>query len=214
MPLMKSVEIPIPQKEQPLLRLTPEDRQQIEILRGANVLKTVEKRQISAPKGFMTFFCPDCDQFTDKIDFLYSVAAHSCTHRRIHPFALNGGGLSIAPDSPISVGRINDQMTFEQAVMVNQIKKAMEMKLLDLLVLGCHAPCGAAYSVPLDFFSLLRKTFEAKRWLKEQIPGLRIAVFPHIDYCEGVEDCAKKRTYSISGKDFWEFVNRERIFAT
>ncbi len=201
-----------PTEEEPKLYLSATDRGQIERLKVANVLRPVERHQILAPRGFMTFLCPDCDQFNDKIEFLFSVVGHSCNLRRIHPFGLHGGGLLIAPSSPISIGSVDEKLTYEQAIMVHQIKAAMKMKNLDILVMGCHAPCGAAYGVPVDVFNLFRHTFEAKQWLKQQIPGLRVAVFPHIDYSDGNGNDGKKRTYSISGKDFWEFANRERIF--
>lgn len=168
------------------------------------VFENVKPHQLSAENGFIALMCPDCDQSIDRQKHLWEVSNRKCGVARVHPFSLHGGGLVLAPNSPVSVGRYNGEMTIEQFLLLHQIRDAMTIKNMDTFVIGCHAPCAAAARAHLSFIEVLRHTFAAKRWLKSMIPELRIACFPHIHYPKnGEED--KRRTYFCSMENFQRF---------
>lgn len=187
------------------LLLTDEDREIIAELRSANVLQDVDAHRITVPSGFMALMCSDCDQFADKTRFLRTVSRTQCRHERIHLFALNGGGTLLSPHSPTCTMN-------EYEVLKKHVEGAMAMKRLDMLVSKCHAPCGAAYAHNMNFHAVLQHTFKGKLFVKDGLPKLKVAVFPHVDYGpQGRSKRHKKKTYAVTLHDWVEFALRKNI---
>lgn len=209
------------------LALSYDDSQIVADQRGSAVLRDVDPFRIDAPHGFMALLCSDCDQIADKYEFLARICKRHCPTERVHLFALNSGGALLSPTSPTSMGD-------ERKVLNRHIIMAMAMKGLRLLVSGCHAPCGMAYAEGLNLLDLEEHVFKGKLSLKKNfkdivaeveehykfrssrellVPILRsleetqVACFPQIDY--GAPK--GKRTYSICGKDYWNYVERRNI---
>lgn len=157
------------------LELSDEDREIVDDLIGNEVLVSVEPHRIDAPNGFMALLCSDCDQFSDKYNFLARVCRTQCPQDRIHIFALNGGGTLLSPHSPTRVGD-------EHVIISKHVAGAMRMKGLSTLVSKCHAPCGAAYAHGMNFHECLRQTFAGKRFVKAEVSGLHVACFAPIDF--------------------------------
>jgi hypothetical protein len=187
------------------LVLTHDDAEIVNELRGNRILLDVESHRINAPNGFMALMCSDCDQFEDKIRFLRTVSRGQCKRERVHLFALNGGGTLLSPTSPTRVGD-------EEVILAKHIAAAMKMKALDLLVSKCHGPCGACYAKNMNFNKVLLDTFKGKLYAKDQAPGLRVAVFPHVDYGPRRSRSMKhwgKKTYAITMHEWIEFALRK-----
>ena len=188
------------------LLLSPEDREIIMELRSERILEDIEPEWIDAPNGFMALLCSDCDQTPDAYDFLRKLSIQRCDIERIHLFALHSGGMLLSPTSPTREGN-------EEVILTRHAAKAMKLKSLNILVSKCHAPCGAAAAVGLNFHHVLRHTFEGKLYAKQQCPGLLVPVFAHIDYGPQSGDGKhKKKTYPVQGKKWWKYVERKNIF--
>ena len=166
------------------LELSDEDREIIDELFANKVLVDVEPYRIDAPNGFMALLCSDCDQFADKYGFLSKICRVQCPHDRIHIIALNGGGTLLSPHSPTRVGD-------EHIIISRHVAGAMKMKGLSTLVSKCHAPCGAAYALNMNFNECLRQTFAGKRFVKAETTGLHVACFAPIDFGENYERYGK-----------------------
>lgn len=186
------------------LTLSLEDQEIIKDLRGHQILEEVDAHKVRAPKGFMAFLCSDCDQIHDKFDFLCKISTEQ--PKRVHLFASHSGGMLLSPSSPTK------KMDCEHEIYKLHIADAMPLKSLDLLISKCHAPCGAAYAQKLDFHEVLRHTFEGKKYIKESLPDLRVAVFTQICYpaVDGQEP--KKRTYAVQGKNWWKYAEQKNLF--
>ncbi len=186
------------------LQLTPEDQEIITDLRGHGILEEVDAHKIKAPNGFMAFLCSDCDHIRDKFEFLCKICADQRDAERVHLFALHSGGMLLSPSSPTKKGN-------EHELFKLHIADAMPMKNVDLLISKCHAPCGAAYAQGLNFHDLLRHTFEGKKYIKEGLAGLRVAVFTQICYPGEDANGSKRRTYAVQGKKWWEYAEQKNI---
>lgn len=183
------------------LVLTDEDKEIIKELRVNKVLERVDAHKINAPSGFMAFLCSDCDHIRDKFEFLCKICADQAHLERVHLFACHSGGMLLSPSSPTRKGN-------EHELFKLHIADAMAMKTLDLLITKCHAPCGAAYAHGLNFNKVLRHAFEGKKYVKEGLPELRVAVFAQIHFC----DENLRRTYAVTGKKWWKYAERKNLF--
>lgn len=186
------------------LNLSLEDQEIIKELRGHHILEEVDAHKIQAPEGFMAFLCSDCHQIHDKFDFLCRISADKL--KRVHLFAAHSGGMLLSPTSPTK------KMACEHEIFALHIADAMPLKGLDLLISKCHAPCGAAYAQGLNFHEVLRHTFEGKRYIKNALPTLRVAVFTQVCYPAKDGQEPKKRTYAVQGKNWWEYAARKNLF--
>lgn|GEM_PF-4744247 len=184
------------------LNLSDIDQEIIAKLRIAKVLKEVLPDKLNAPNGFMAFVCSDCDHIRDKFDFLCKLCGDQAGgSERVHLFSCHSGALLLSPHSPTR------KHPEEHVIYRNHIADAMKLKGLDLLVAKCHVPCGAAYAHDLNFHQVLRRAFEGKMYIKQELPNLRVAVFAQIHHSDG-----RKRTYSIEGKNWLEYVRRNKLF--
>jgi hypothetical protein len=185
------------------LMLSSEDQYIVGKLHSEGVLKEVHAGKMQAPNGFMAFLCSDCDHIQDKFTFLCEVCEKQSGSKRVHLFAQHSGGMLLSPTSPTKKRRN------EHVIYVEHIADAMmeDMKGMTLLISKCHAPCGAAYLKGLNFYEVLRHTFEGKSYAKKKLKALRVAVFAQIHYPDG-----RKRTYSVEGKDWWAYAKRHNLF--
>ena len=186
-----------------LLALSAEDRSIILDLKGNGILEDVVPHRIQAPDGFMAFLCSDCDHIRDKFEFLCKVCSAQANLERVHLFACHSGGMLLSPKSPTRKGN-------EHELFKLHIADAMlpSVKGLSLLISKCHAPCGAAYLQGLNFYDVLRHTFLGKIFVKEGLPGLRVAVFAQIyDEIDG-----RRKTYAVHGEKWWKHVEQKNIF--
>lgn len=186
------------------LTLSPVDQEIISDLRGQGILEEVDAHKIRAPNGFIAFLCSDCHQIHDKFDFLCRISADKL--RRVHLFAAHSGGMLLSPSSPTK------KRDCEHEIYMEHIADAMPLKGLELLVSKCHAPCGAAYAKGLNFHEVLRHTFEGKRYIKEALPDLRVAVFTQICYPAVNGQESRKRTYAVQGKNWLKYAERKNLF--
>ncbi len=183
------------------LQLSQEDEKIIAELRRTKVLKNVSAKKMSAPRGFMAFVCSDCDHIRDKFEFLCGLCKVEAGNERVHLFSCHSGGLLLSPDSPTKKHPI------EHEIYRAHVGDAMQLKGLDLLVSKCHAPCGAAYAQGLNFYDILRHIFLGKKYIKDSLPNLRVAVFAHVAHTDG-----RKLTYSVEGKVWWEYARQHNLF--
>ncbi len=181
-----------------LKKLSDEDVRIVRSLREASVLENVDTHQIAAPNGFMAMVCSDCDHSEDKFQFLCRIC--STPRPRVHFFALNSGGMLLSPSSPTREGN-------EEDIFTRHVKNTMAMKNMDLLILKCHAPCGAAYAHSLNFYDVLRHAFEGKRYVKSKIPELRVAVFVQVYHAED----ERRRTYFVEGKKWLKYAKENSL---
>ena len=155
--------------------LTEHDRMLITVLREAGVLAEVAGRNLDLKDGVIMIPCADGDQMCDLFEFKTSLFQEQQFHPRIHTLALNGGALLIPANSPVQ------REGNEDTVILQHLRDGQALKGINLVVLYAHAPCGAAGIAKLNSKQVIELLIAAKTRVKEEIPGLKVACFCHVE---------------------------------
>lgn len=182
------------------MELSPADREMVKSLRDDfGIFEDVESHRLDQHNGVIMMTCADGDQIADIFRYQAAQTAEQSGRSRVHTFALNGGALLISPSSPLVAGK----PFIPEYLVEDQIRGAIQLKGIETLALYAHAPCGMAHSTHMSLTDVVSHLFEAKRFVKSRIPGLKVACFIHVDKGEG-----NKRTYFVSRQKWEEWVKK------
>lgn len=169
--------------------LTDRDLELIASYKAARVLDNIDGHKLDPKTGLIIVSCGDPDQFPEMYDYKVADILNSGCQKRVTPMSPLGGALRIPMLSPA-----NYATPYYGEYLMFDMKYLFDHKGISTVALYIHAPCAMAREAGnLSFEDIVRIAFTAKSHIKANIPGVRVAVFCHIDYGDG-----KKKTYFIA----------------
>ena len=129
-------------------------------MRRVGLLRDVDGDRLNPRRGVVAVICGDGDQSHDIFRYLGDIC-QSHGERRVHPVALNGGPLLIAPGLPLSADLPDGNVLMRHAL------DGANLKEMDVIIPKGHAPCGAARKHKADDpEQVIAGILEAKRELR------------------------------------------------
>lgn len=174
------------------MRLSADSYQTILSLRAAGVFQDIKTDQMSASRRFVAIACADGDRTPELMDFHRTC----CGDREslcFHAPARNGGGLVLAPSSPLA----NRRGLPHGLCCMDELIESCTIKDTRTVVLYGHFPCGAAAAYDIPVARALDYLVEAKDNVRDKIPGADVSLFVHVDY-EGHNRERRFNTYSFN----------------
>jgi hypothetical protein len=164
------------------------------------VLDDLKGHLLDPQEGLTYVMCGDPDQHPEAYHYNIGEITKAGCSDRVHPPAPLGGALRLAPNSPTNVVTPG----YDTNIMWD-IRTVYEKKGVQTVALYVHAPCAIASMYGMSFQDIIAQAFAAKARIKEEIPGMRVAVFCHIDYQDG-----RKKSYFVCRSKWAEFHSAAR----
>lgn len=177
-----------------MTRLDEENKRHFKSLRYGKVLRDVEGRRLEGRIGVVT--CGDGHQIGDILGYQVAVCGEHREDPVVHVLALNGGALLIPEDSPL-----NNDFPTTDLLLLEQMRVAKDVKDLSIFALYTHHPCAMAARVGLTLPQQINLLLEAKRRVKQTMPGVKAACFCHVDHFS-LNGEQKRRTYYVDEEQF------------
>jgi hypothetical protein len=175
-----------------MAQLTSADLELIENYKKAKVLDKIDSHLLDPREGLSIIMCGDPDQHPEAYSYHQENIVKAGCLNRIHPPAPLGGALRLVPHTNAIIGTVGyDRGLLFDLALVRQKKN------IKTFALYVHAPCAMAELLGMKFEEIMRTAFEAKRKILAELPGIKAAVFCHID------DGQKKQTWFVCRK-LWE----------
>lgn len=191
-------------------------------LRQDGVLRDVDPKKFETQRLVMVT-CADGDRLPEILSYhgrLVGLGSASSGNPCHQTFALNGGGLLLAHESPLVHPRHH-----VETLLRKQIQAAIDMKGLALngrptVILYTHAPCGAAGAAKMSILQQLTTLAQAKNGHKaieatEMTPeemrekGWRMPLFFHVHFPATASKSACDRSYCVSSRIFYEWLKQQ-----
>ncbi|MBX4187679.1 MAG: hypothetical protein KW793_00900 [Candidatus Doudnabacteria bacterium] len=163
------------------------DTELLECYKAAKVFDSLDGHKLDAKSGLILVTCGDPDQFMEQFQYKVDTIVESGCCKRIQPMTPLGGALRLAHDSPA-----NRETPFYAESLLFDMRYVTEHKDVSTVALYIHAPCAMAAYAGMSFRDIIEAAFSAKQRIKEELPGVKVAVFCHVDYGEG-----RKKTYFV-----------------
>lgn len=157
-------------------------------MRQKGVLFNLEipERKCDGENGAILLTCSDGHLFADVYSYLLNFFDF------IHPIAVNGGPLLM-------------NFYSEREFLLNQIKKAKQLKNFETVITASHWPCGIAGELGLTVKQALERTFIAEQFIKYYLKDIRSLLGYSVDYRRFTNQncCPRVRTYKLRDDIFY-----------
>ncbi len=159
-----------------MAQLTSADLELIGNYKKARVLDGINSHLLDPKEGLSIVMCGDPDQHPEAYSYHKEDIVKAGCLDRIHPPAPLGGALRLAPNSRTNV----DTPGYDTGLMYD-LALVHAKKKIKTVALYVHAPCAIAEIASMSFAEIISEAFAAKQRIKSELPGMKVAVFCHID---------------------------------
>ncbi len=145
------------------------------LISGGHLVNVKGNSPLERKSGVITVVCGDCDRFPELFRYEKNLCREAGGHTRVHPIALNGGGLLVDPKSPLNADH-NSSST-----VLFHVKNSPAIKdIYEIAVYG-HGPCSAAQLARLEPFEYFFWLARGAEFFKNYLKNANIACFFHFE---------------------------------
>ncbi len=158
--------------------LSHDERTEIKDLRDAGVFQEINTALLENMRSGTIFIpCADGHHFGDLFTYHTQICGHK-DEQLHHPLSLNGGALLIPNESPL-LRREDGSRRHDDAVLLENLVGAIQLKQPKAVILYAHAPCGMARLHRLSIHNECALLFTAKDRIRNatkdlDVPDLRV----------------------------------------